>query len=152
MSVTVSYKGDTLATVSNETKKLDTKAMWMEDDITLTDSTTRVQTIEVERDGAYSISFPVDGEPTQITIVLTAPTSQSSRLSYGILSGLYDGTGCYLYRFVAMSGGSSSRISYDIENATYSYSNGTVTIAPVSAVSANSFVEGTYVVTYSYEP
>jgi len=37
MSTTVSYKGSTLTTISNETKKLDTAGTWLEDDITITD-------------------------------------------------------------------------------------------------------------------
>lgn len=38
MSTTVSYKGSTLTTISNETKKLDTAGTWLEDDITITDT------------------------------------------------------------------------------------------------------------------
>ena len=38
MSTTVTYKGTTIATISNTTKKLDTKGMYCEDDITITDS------------------------------------------------------------------------------------------------------------------
>lgn len=37
MSTTVTYKGSTLATVSNTTKKLLTSGKYMEDDLTLTD-------------------------------------------------------------------------------------------------------------------
>ena len=39
MSTTVSYKGSTIATVSNTTKSLATSGTWLEDDITLTDVT-----------------------------------------------------------------------------------------------------------------
>lgn len=38
MSATVKYKGQTLGTVSNTTKKLTTKGMYCEDDIEITDS------------------------------------------------------------------------------------------------------------------
>ena len=38
MSTTVSYKGNTIATVNNETKSLATSGTWLEDDITITDS------------------------------------------------------------------------------------------------------------------
>ena len=38
MSTTVTYKGNTLTTVSNETKKLNTAGTWLEGDITITDS------------------------------------------------------------------------------------------------------------------
>ena len=37
MSTTVSYKGNTIATLDNETKTLTTKGTWLEDDIEITD-------------------------------------------------------------------------------------------------------------------
>ena len=44
MSTTVTYKGGTLAVVSNDTKTLKTAGTYMEDDVTLTDvSTTSLQ-------------------------------------------------------------------------------------------------------------
>lgn len=39
MSTTITYKGSTLTTVDNETKKLNTAGTWLEDDITITDVT-----------------------------------------------------------------------------------------------------------------
>ncbi len=38
MSTTVTYKGSTLATLTNQTKTLETSGTWLEDDITITDS------------------------------------------------------------------------------------------------------------------
>lgn len=38
MSTTVTYKGNTIATLSNETKSLATAGTWVEGDITITDS------------------------------------------------------------------------------------------------------------------
>lgn len=37
MSTTIKYKGNTIATISNETKKLTTKGTWLEDDIEIKD-------------------------------------------------------------------------------------------------------------------
>lgn len=37
MSVTVTYKGQTLTTLDNQTKILETSGTWLEDDITITD-------------------------------------------------------------------------------------------------------------------
>lgn len=37
MSATVTYKGETLTTISNTTKKLLTAGKYMEDDVTITD-------------------------------------------------------------------------------------------------------------------
>ena len=42
MSTTVTYKGSTLATLANQTKTLDTAGTWLEDDITITDSSSSV--------------------------------------------------------------------------------------------------------------
>ena len=39
MSTTVSYKGSTIATATNQTKVLETEGTWLEDDITITDVT-----------------------------------------------------------------------------------------------------------------
>lgn len=39
MSTTVSYKGNTIATVDNNTKTLTTAGTWLEADIVLTDTT-----------------------------------------------------------------------------------------------------------------
>lgn len=38
MSATVTYKGQTLTTVQNTTATLETAGTWLEDDITITDS------------------------------------------------------------------------------------------------------------------
>lgn len=38
MSTTISYKGNTITTVTNDTVHLKTKATWLEDDITLVDT------------------------------------------------------------------------------------------------------------------
>lgn len=42
MSATVTYKGNTLTTVNNETKVLETAGTWLEDDITITDSSSAI--------------------------------------------------------------------------------------------------------------
>jgi len=52
MAVTVTYKGATLTTVTNETKVLETAGTWVEDDFTLTD---------VSGGGGYSIDEFADG-------------------------------------------------------------------------------------------
>ena len=38
MSTTITYKGNTITTVSNDTVVLNTQATWLEDDITLVDT------------------------------------------------------------------------------------------------------------------
>ena len=44
MSATVTYKGNTLTTVNNETKILETAGTWLEDDITIEDATQAIGT------------------------------------------------------------------------------------------------------------
>ena len=39
MSSTITYKGNTLTTVNNQTRVLNTKGTWLEDDITIVDVT-----------------------------------------------------------------------------------------------------------------
>ena len=71
MSTTVTYKGSTLATVSNTTKKLLTSGKYMEDDLTLTDvsgggSTLGTKTITAN--GTYDASSDnLDGY-SQVTV------------------------------------------------------------------------------------
>ena len=58
MSTTVTYKGNTLTTVTNDTATLETSGTWLEDDITLTD----VSTIPT---GTKSISITSNGTTTE---------------------------------------------------------------------------------------
>ena len=75
MSSTIYYKGNTLTTVSNATRKLDTAGKYLEDDITITDVTSG------------------GGTPTLETLTATY-TPSTSTLSDTILPGVgYDGIG-----------------------------------------------------------
>lgn len=56
MSTTVSYKGDTIVTVNNSTKVLETGGTWLEDDITLVDVTSGGSTLgtkTITQNGTY---------------------------------------------------------------------------------------------------
>lgn len=48
MSTTVSYKGNTIATLDNETKTLTTKGTWLEDDIEITDESSGGEVLIVD--------------------------------------------------------------------------------------------------------
>ena len=66
MSTTVSYKGDTIATVNNNTKVLETGGTWLEDDITLVDVTGGggspvINPLSVTENGTYTAPSGVDG-------------------------------------------------------------------------------------------
>lgn len=67
MSTTVSYKGDTIATVNNNTKVLKTGGTWLEDDITLVDVTSGgggspvISPLSVTENGTYTAPSGIDG-------------------------------------------------------------------------------------------
>lgn len=66
MSTTVSYKGNTIATVNNNTKVLETSGTWLEDDITLVDVTSGggspvINPLSVTENGTYTVPSGVDG-------------------------------------------------------------------------------------------
>ena len=65
MSTTVSYKGETIATVNNNTKVLETEGTWLEDDITLVDVTgggsAVIESLSVTQNGTYTAPSGVDG-------------------------------------------------------------------------------------------
>lgn len=58
MSTTVTYKGQTLTTVSNQTKVLNTSGTWLEDDITLVDSSASAPTgtINISTNGTHNVT------------------------------------------------------------------------------------------------
>ena len=75
MATTVTYKGQTLATVENQTKVLQTKGTWVEDDFTLTD---------VNGGGGYTIDDIASTEPSG-AITLTTPTVRNHAFSHNSL-------------------------------------------------------------------
>ena len=57
MSTTVTYKGDTLTTVNNQTRTLNTSGKYLEDDITLVDvTTTPTGTLSINENGTYDVA------------------------------------------------------------------------------------------------
>ena len=70
MSTTVTYKGQTLTTVENQTKTLNTAGTWVEGDITLTDVTQGgvVPTGFVE-EYAYTVESAITASNNSITVL-----------------------------------------------------------------------------------
>lgn len=64
MATTVTYKGETLTTVDNQTKVLETAGKWVEDDFTL---------VDVSGGGGYTIDEIASTEPSG-AITITTPT------------------------------------------------------------------------------
>lgn len=57
MSTTVTYKGNTLTTVDNQTKTLNTSGKYLEDDITLVDVTSVPSgTLTITQSGTYDVT------------------------------------------------------------------------------------------------
>ena len=72
MSTTVTYKGETLATVTNSTKVLETGGTWLEDDITLVDVTSgggsSLGTKSITSNGTYNASSDGYDGYSQVTV------------------------------------------------------------------------------------
>lgn len=99
MSTTVTYKGSTLATVSNNTKVLSTEGKYLEDDITLVDVTqggsATLGEKSISSNGTYNASSDnLDGYSKVVVTVPTGPAKTSSDLTASNLTvtapaGLY---------------------------------------------------------------
>ena len=68
MSATITHKGSTVTTVSNATKKLTTKGTWLEDDITIVDSTPTLGTKSISSNGTYNASSDSLGGYSQVSV------------------------------------------------------------------------------------
>ena len=80
MSTTVSYKGQTLTTVSNDTKTLLTEGKYLEDDITLTDVSgggAVLTTKNISENGTYNASSDSADGYSQVTVAVPASAVDS---------------------------------------------------------------------------
>ena len=79
MSTTVTYKGETLTTVNNATKTLETKGTWLEDDLTLVDVSGGGSTLitkSISANGTYNASSDSADGYSQVTVAV--PNSYSA--------------------------------------------------------------------------
>ncbi len=103
MSATVTYKGNTLTTVNNETKVLNTSGTWLEDNITITDvasGVTPAGTISIDDEGTYDVtnyaSAEVDidysSKVREITFVINRQDTSNARIFsiYGTFGSTLD--------------------------------------------------------------
>jgi hypothetical protein len=80
MSTTVSYKGQTLTTVSNDTKTLLTEGKYLEDDLTLTDVSGGGSTLitkNISANGTYNASSDFADGYSQVTVAVPASAVDS---------------------------------------------------------------------------
>ena len=79
MSTTVTYKGETLTTVNNATKTLETKGTWLEDDLTLVDVSGGGSTLitkSISANGTYNASS--DSADGYLQVTVAVPNSYSA--------------------------------------------------------------------------
>lgn len=157
MSSTVTYKSNTLTTVNNQTKVLNTRGTWLEDNITITDvtssgggggSSAQTATGSVTGDGTTTLAISCNFEPDLIYVYGDMSDSANNRgvVSITILKDA----------FVYMSSDSStSNVTEDFAfgyhnisgygdptKMSVTYSNGTLTIDTVSNTSSRRFRSG----------
>ena len=77
MSATVTYKNDTLTTVDNETKTLTTAGTWLEDDIEISDQSTKLVIVDSPASNNSTIRnmYTVTGVKLQTAKTYTITTS-----------------------------------------------------------------------------
>ncbi len=74
MSTTVTYKGNTLTTAENQTKTLKTSGKYMEDDVTIVDTTVDLTNDTVTSETLVQGYTAHDASGTAITGTYTTPT------------------------------------------------------------------------------
>ena len=84
MSTTVTYKGETLTTVNNTTKTLETKGTWLEDDLTLVDVSGGGSTLitkTITNNGTYNASSDSADGYSQVNVAVPASAVDSGTKS-----------------------------------------------------------------------
>lgn len=116
MSTTVTYKGNTLTTVNNQTRTLNTSGKWMEGDITLVDVTGSGNVVVEDVSNSTGVGAEIDADIA--TLITKSITSNGT---YNASSDNADG---YSSVTVNVSGGSSTLVSKSITaNGTYDPAN-----------------------------
>jgi len=90
MSTTVTYKGSTLTTATNQTRVLETAGKYMEDDVTIVDVTSgggsTLITKSISANGTYNATD--DSADGYSSVTVSVPTGiDGNNLEYGITDG-----------------------------------------------------------------
>ena len=109
MSTTVSYKGSTIATLSNETKTLTTAGTWVEGDIVVTDSGSGT--------AAISVVDTTDSHGGTIREITAIDISDTTAVAGDVASGKYFYTASGIKTLGTSTGGGSVTIT-DEANST----------------------------------
>lgn len=94
MSSTVTYKGNTLTTVNNQTRILNTRGTWLEDDITIVDVTSSsvLTTKTITTNGTYNASSDNADGYSSVTVNVSGGGSGSGTPAHTIYFEYLDGT------------------------------------------------------------
>ncbi len=84
MSSTVTYKGSTLTTVNNQTRVLNTKGTWLEDDITITDVTSSSVS-----GSAISVVDTTDSKGGTVRTITSVDISDTTAVASDVAQGKY---------------------------------------------------------------
>lgn len=118
MSTTVTYKGSTLTTATNQTRVLETSGTWLEDDITITDVTASatLTTKSITANGTYnassdnadgysSVTVNVSGGGGATNVVSGSFTTSSTTGSVQSITIPYTGSGYPIAGIIFPTGG-----------------------------------------------
>ena len=135
MSTTVSYKGSTIATITNQTKTLTTAGKWLEADISITDSSSGGA-------GAISIVDTADSAGGTVRTITAVDISDTTAVAGDVASGKYFYTADGTKTAGTASGGGGEMIITDEPNATGT--TAVVTGDEVSLITKSITQNGTY--------
>lgn len=103
MSSTVTYKGSTLTTVENQTRVLNTRGTWLEDNITITDVTQNSGT------SAISVVDTLDSNGGTIRTITALDISDTTAVAADVAQGKYFYTAQGIKTLGTASGGGATR-------------------------------------------
>lgn len=158
MSTTVSYKGETITTVTNQTRTLTTQGKYLEANIILTDTTQGGGGANIDTKTATASNYPtslsftgMSGRPSAFFLRTTTQISSSGSTTYYYITDMrYNGTNTTGNCFRI---GSTRRVDNITSGYSWSYSGTTLTITSSAAsrsASPGSFYNGTYELVYIY--
>ncbi len=115
MSTTVSYKGNTIATINNQTKTLLTAGTWVEGNITITDTSSGASVTITDETNSAGITCVITTGQTPTPTPTPTPSLTYETIFNGITTISESSGGNYLWLsdFVEITNGSQWRITWN---------------------------------------